>query len=70
MGEVLLEQRDISAAIVCFILSQNIDKVLNIWKSRAIYHVQRKELTREDALTDLLQKFMLTKIALESNAKG
>ena len=67
MGDILLEQRDISAAIVCFILSQNIDKVLNIWKSRAIYHIQRKEMTREVALSDLLKKFMLTKLALESS---
>lgn len=70
MGEALLEQRDISAAIVCFILSQNIDKVLNLWKGRAIYYIQRKEMTREVALTDLLQKFMLTKIALESSSNG
>lgn len=71
MGDVLVEQRDISAAIVCFILSHNIDKVLNIWKGRAIYHIQRKEMTREVALSDLLQKFMLTKLALEaSNNKG
>ena len=67
MGDILLEQRDISAAIVCFILSRNIDKVLNIWKSRAIYHIQRKEMTREVALSDLLKKFMLTKLALEAS---
>ena len=67
MGDVLLERRDISAAIVCFILSQNIDKVLEIWKSRAIYHIQRKEMTREVALADLLQKFMLTKLALDAS---
>ena len=54
MGDALVEQRDISSAIVCFILSQNIDKVLNIWKSRAIHYIQRKEMTREAALADLL----------------
>ena len=39
MGDVLLEQRDISAAIVCYILSMNIKEVLNIWKKRAIHHI-------------------------------
>jgi len=66
MGDVLVEQRDISAAIVCYILSMNVKEVLNIWKRRAIHHIQRKEMTREVALVDLLQKFILTKLALES----
>ena len=39
MGDVLLEQRDISAAIVCYILSMNVKEVLNIWKKRAIHHI-------------------------------
>jgi len=54
MGTTLLEQKDISAAIVCFILSQNFKKVLEIWKLRAIHHIQQKEATREVALADLL----------------
>ena len=31
MEDLLLERRDISAAIDCFIIFQNIDKVLEIW---------------------------------------
>lgn len=54
MGDKLVEQRDISAAIVCYILSENIKEVLDIWKRRAIHHIQRKESTREHALSDLL----------------
>ena len=71
MGDSLVEMRDISAAIVCYILSQNACKVLEIWKKRAIHHIQRKESTREVALADLLQKFILMKLALESaKSKG
>ena len=66
MGDSLVEMRDISAAIVCYILSQNACKVLEIWKKRAIHHIQKKESTREVALADLLQKFILMKLALES----
>ena len=66
MGDVLLEQREISAAIVCYILSKHVSEVLNIWKRRAIHHIQRKEATREDALADLLKKIILMKLALES----
>ena len=62
----MLESRDISAAIVCFILSQDVKQVLDIWKRRAIHHIQRNEATREVALSDLLQKFILLKLALES----
>jgi len=69
MGDVLLEQRDISAAIVCYALSQNVKEVLDIWKRRAIHHIQRKEETRELALADLLQKFILMKLALEESSK-
>ena len=54
MGDNLVEQREISAAIVCYILSQNVKEVLDIWKRRAIHHIQKKELTRELALSELL----------------
>jgi len=66
MGETLLEQRDISAAIVCFILSMNVKEVLNIWHMRAIHEIKRKECTREVALANLLQKFILMRLALQS----
>ena len=45
-------------------------EVLNIWKRRAIHHIQRKEATREVALADLLQKFILLKLALESRGSS
>jgi len=66
MGETLLEQRDISSAIVCFILSMNVKEVLNIWYLRAIHEIKRKECTREVALANLLQKFILMRLALQS----
>lgn len=47
MGDALIEQRDISAAIVCYLLSQNVKAVLDFWRRRAIHHVSRKEQTRE-----------------------
>ena len=47
MADVLVEQRDISAAIVCYLISHNIKEVLDIWRRRAIHHVNRKESTRE-----------------------
>ena len=39
MGDVLVEQRDISAALVCYILSMNVKEVLEIWRKRAIHVV-------------------------------
>ena len=70
MADVLVEQRDISAAIVCYLISQNFKEVLDIWRRRAIHHVNRKESTREQALVDLLQKFILLKLAFEQGGSG
>lgn len=66
IGESLLEQKDVSGAIVCFILAENTQQVLDIWRRRAVHFIQRKEATREVAIADLLQKCILLKLALES----
>ena len=58
--------REISAAIVCYILSQSVYDVLDLWKRRALHAMANKEITREQCLFDLLQKFVLFRLALES----
>ena len=66
LGDTLLELREISAAIVCYILSQSVREALDLWKRRALHNLSNKETTREQCLFDLLQKFVLFKLALES----
>ena len=66
LGDNLLKMREISAAIVCYILSQSVYEVLDLWKRRALHAMSNKEMTREQCLFDLLQKFVLFRLALES----
>ena len=66
MGDNLLKMREVSAAIVCYILSQSVFEVLDLWKRRALHTMQNKEVTREQSLGDLLSKFVLFKHALET----
>ena len=67
LGDNLLKLREVSAAIVCYILSQSVREVLDLWKRRALRSVADKEATREQCLFDLLQKFVLFKLALEAS---
>ena len=66
MGDNLLKLREVSAAIVCYILSQSVFEVLDLWKRRALHNMANKEVTREQCLSDLLSKFVLFKYALET----
>ena len=66
LGDNLLKMREISAAIVCYILSESAYEVLDLWKRRALHNMSNKEMTREQCLFDLLSKFVMLKLALES----
>jgi len=35
IGKSLLKSKEVTPALVCFILSNSVDEVLNIWKMRA-----------------------------------
>lgn len=39
LGEQLLANKDLNAAIVCYILSNSVSKVLDLWKKRALYRL-------------------------------
>jgi hypothetical protein len=53
LGDTLLKMRNVSAAIVCYILSKSVNEVLDLWKQRALHQIKRQEKTREHALFEL-----------------
>lgn len=67
LGDTLLKMRNVSAAIVCYIISRSIDEVLDLWKQRALFQIKKQEKTREQALFELFQRFILFKITFEGS---
>jgi hypothetical protein len=39
LGDKLLANRDLNAAIVCYILSNSVSKVLDLWKKRTLHRM-------------------------------
>lgn len=66
LGDTLLKMRNVSAAIVCYIISWSINDVLELWMQRAMFQISKREKTREQALFELFQRFILFKLATES----
>lgn len=66
LGDTMLQMRNVSAAIVCYIISWSINEVLELWMQRAMFQIKKQEKTREQALFDLFQRFILYKLATES----
>jgi protein transport protein SEC31 len=67
LGDKLVGMKEITPAIVCYIMSESITETLDLWKRRALHNINSKEQTRERSLFDLLKKFTLFKLALETN---
>jgi hypothetical protein len=41
LGDTLLKMRNVSAAIVCYIISKSVGEVLDLWKQRALHQIKR-----------------------------
>lgn len=67
LGDTLLKMRNVSAAIVCYILSHSVDQVLDLWRQRALFQISKQEKTREQALFDLFERYILFKISIDSS---
>jgi hypothetical protein len=62
----LLANKEIGPAIVCFILSNSVSEVLDLWKKRSIYRMKHllHEQTRESILLDLFERLILFRSVL------
>lgn len=68
LGDTLLKMRNVSAGIVCYIISKSIGEVLDLWKQRALFQIKKQEKTREQALFELFQRYILFKLAIEGSS--
>jgi len=60
--QLLKNKTDINSAIVCYILANELDMVTDLWKKRALYHIRKVGVSKNEALFVLYQKsFLLMK---------
>jgi protein transport protein SEC31 len=51
LGDQLLKNKtDINSAIVCYILANELDIVTDLWKKRALYHIRKLGVNKNEAL--------------------
>lgn len=67
LGEQLLAKRDLNEAIVCYILSNSVSKVLDLWKKRSLHRMSNLQpgQTRESVLVDLFERLILFRNVLK-----
>ena len=54
-----------NAAIICFILAESLEQVVDLWKKRALYQI-KKGMNRNEALYQLFERCFLLKTACKS----
>lgn len=64
LGDQLFEAKtDINSAIVCYILSNEMDIVTDLWKKRALYQIRKLGINKYEALFLLFQKTIILRAA-------
>ena len=68
LGDQLLKNKtDINSAIVCYILANELDIVTDLWKKRALYHIRKLGVNKNEALFMLYQKTFLLATAFRQS---
>jgi len=52
-------KKDINSAIVCYILSGELDTVTDLWKKRALFQIRKQGMDKNEALFVLFQKTLM-----------
>lgn len=66
--ELLNKKKDINSAIVCYMISQSLDTVVDLWKKRALFFI-KKGMNRNECLFQLFEKCILFRTVTKTNAK-
>ena len=67
LGEELISKRkDINSAIVCYIISQSVELVVDLWKKRALFFMKKHGTDRTDVLYHLFEKCLLLRTACKN----
>jgi hypothetical protein len=54
LGDQLLNlKKDINSAIICYILAQELELVVDLWKKRALYQIRKMNVDKHEALFQL-----------------
>lgn len=70
LGDQLLKSKtDINSAIVCYILSGELEIVIDLWKKRALYQIRKLNFEKNEALLNLYQKSIIMKTASKNPNK-
>ena len=68
LGDQLLKsKKDVNSAIICYILSTEMDIVTDLWKKRALYQMKKLGVDKYEALFHLFQKSILMMRATNSS---
>ena len=60
--QLLKNKTDMNSTIVCYIIANELDMVTDLWKKRALYHIRKLGVPKNEALFMLYQKsFLLMK---------
>jgi hypothetical protein len=63
--ELLNKRKDINSAIICYMISQSLEIVVDLWKKRSLFFI-KKGLDRNEALFQLFEKCILFKTVCKS----
>lgn len=66
--ELLNKKKDINSAIACYMIAQNLETVVDLWKKRAHYYM-KKGVDRNESLFQLFEKCVLFRAVIKTNAK-
>jgi len=60
LGEDLVSKRDMNSAMICFMISRDVERVVTLWKKRTLFFL-KKGSDRNDSLFQLVEKAVLLK---------
>jgi hypothetical protein len=66
--ELLNKKKDINSAISCYMIAQNLETVVDLWKKRALFFM-KKGMDRNESLFQLFEKCILFRAVTKTNAK-
>jgi hypothetical protein len=71
LGDQLLKvKKDINSAITCYILSNELEIVTDLWKKRALYQMRKQGADKFESLFHLFQKTILMRHAIKQSTSS
>ncbi len=68
LGDELHKKKDINSAIICYLISEQVEKVAQLWKLRVEASIRKHPDCKEQVLNNFLQKVTYLRMATGSQA--